>query len=429
MADAHKNFAYSTVATAPSPASSGTSLVIATGDGAKFPAAPFNATVWPVSAQPTTVNAEIVRVTAISTDTLTITRAQESSSARSIIVGDQIAATVTAKTLTDIESVTRLLPSGGNDSSAIQAALATGAALLGPGTFQIGTPLTIDSYQSLIGSGRATKLVAANGLNADLISLATTGTEWVTIGGLAIDGNYANNSSGNAITFNNNWPGAAQPPPFTLTDSHHRLYDLLIYHTAGDGIHFVGAANKGPRTAILDRVFVYKINGVGFSIQGSDSLLVNCESGHTGLQGFVIGPFGANTQLSNCKAFGAGDISTGYGFDITSSDTQMSNCSAQNNASHGYHIASDRFIAGNCLADTNGSASVHPVGFDIAGNRVYLSGCHAWDDGSGWQGYGLQIESTMDYIAVTGSTYANVSGSLNNLSAGTHIDTTQLKAW
>lgn len=104
MPDAHANFAYSTVATAPSPATTGTSLTVASGDGAKFPAPPFNATVWPASAQPLKSNAEIVRVTAIATDTLTITRTQESTTARSIGVGDQIAATITAKTVTDAES-------------------------------------------------------------------------------------------------------------------------------------------------------------------------------------------------------------------------------------------------------------------------------------------------------------------------------------
>jgi hypothetical protein len=103
LADAHKNFATSLVATAPSPASSGASLVVTAADGAKFPAVPFNATIWPASSQPTTANAEIVRVTNISTDTLTITRAQESSSARTVVIGDQIAATITAKTLTDVE--------------------------------------------------------------------------------------------------------------------------------------------------------------------------------------------------------------------------------------------------------------------------------------------------------------------------------------
>lgn len=112
--DAHKNFAYSTVATAPSPATSGTSLVVASGGGALFPAVPFNATIWPTAAQPTSTTAEIVRVTGISTDTLTITRAQESTSARTVVVGDQIAATVTVKTLTDLEAANNAITASGN---------------------------------------------------------------------------------------------------------------------------------------------------------------------------------------------------------------------------------------------------------------------------------------------------------------------------
>lgn len=103
MADAHKNFAYSLVATAPSPASSGTSLVVTAAEGAKFPATPFNATIWPTATQPLTTNAEIVTVTLVATDTLTIVRAQEGSSARTVVVGDQIAATITKKSLNDVE--------------------------------------------------------------------------------------------------------------------------------------------------------------------------------------------------------------------------------------------------------------------------------------------------------------------------------------
>ncbi len=102
--DAHKNLAYSTVATAPSPATSGASLVVQAGDGTAFPATPFNATVWAAGAPPLIATAEIVRVTNVSGDTLMITRAQEGTSARTVIVGDQIAATITAKTITDIEA-------------------------------------------------------------------------------------------------------------------------------------------------------------------------------------------------------------------------------------------------------------------------------------------------------------------------------------
>lgn len=105
MPDQHKNFAYSTVATAPSPATSGTSLTVAAGHGARFPAVPFNATVWPAGAQPTVDNAEIIRVTAIATDTFTIVRAQEGTTARAVVVGDQVAATITKKTMDDIEAI------------------------------------------------------------------------------------------------------------------------------------------------------------------------------------------------------------------------------------------------------------------------------------------------------------------------------------
>jgi len=104
--DAHKNLAIATVATPPSPASSGTSLTVAAGLGARFPAAPFNATIWPATAIPDPANAEVVRVTAVTGDGLTITRAQEATTARAIVAGDLIAATITAKTLTDLESGT-----------------------------------------------------------------------------------------------------------------------------------------------------------------------------------------------------------------------------------------------------------------------------------------------------------------------------------
>jgi hypothetical protein len=95
----YKNFAYSTVLTAPSPATSGTSLVVQSGDGAKFPAVPFNVTIWPTAAQPLVATAEIAECTAVSGDTLTIIRAQEGTSARTVVVGDQIGYNITAALL------------------------------------------------------------------------------------------------------------------------------------------------------------------------------------------------------------------------------------------------------------------------------------------------------------------------------------------
>lgn len=102
--DAHTNLAYAFVATAPSPATSGTSLIVTASYGATLGTPPFNMTVWASGVAPVTSNAEIVRVTAISTDTLTIIRAQEGTAARTIVIGDQIAVSQTAKTFTDIEN-------------------------------------------------------------------------------------------------------------------------------------------------------------------------------------------------------------------------------------------------------------------------------------------------------------------------------------
>ena len=100
--DAYTNLAVSVVATAPSPATSGTSLVVTAGHGTRFPTPPFNATVWPTGVLPDPTNAEIVRVTAIATDTLTITRAQEGTTARTILATDLIAATITKQLLDDL---------------------------------------------------------------------------------------------------------------------------------------------------------------------------------------------------------------------------------------------------------------------------------------------------------------------------------------
>ena len=102
--DAHANFASSLVVAPPVPPASGTTLTVTSGQGALFPAVPFNAIVLPAGTIPTPSNAEIVRVTNIAGDVLTITRAQEGTAARTILIGDFISNAITAKDITDIEA-------------------------------------------------------------------------------------------------------------------------------------------------------------------------------------------------------------------------------------------------------------------------------------------------------------------------------------
>lgn len=87
MAGNMKDYATGIVTTPPSPADSGTTLDLQTGQGARMPATPFLATVHPSSEYPTLDNAEKVQVTDVTGDTLTIVRAQGDTDAQSIDTG------------------------------------------------------------------------------------------------------------------------------------------------------------------------------------------------------------------------------------------------------------------------------------------------------------------------------------------------------
>src|ERR1035437_7263050 len=183
----HKNFAFSLVATAPSPASSGTSLIVTAGEGTVFPTAPFQVTIWPSGVRPTRANAEICQVTVVSTDTLTITRAQESSSARAIVIGDNIAATITVLSLTDIEA---LAP----NSSIVSTTGNITALALPTGTGALTIYLTNASLATIQGigagiSGQRLTLISQGAGQLDLANNNASGTTLGKLHNIATSGN------------------------------------------------------------------------------------------------------------------------------------------------------------------------------------------------------------------------------------------------
>lgn len=86
MAYSKKNLANSTLSAGI--ASGATSLTVQSGDGTNFPAVPFYATITPYGVLSSLANSEIVKVTAISTDTLTIVRGQRGTTAAAFVTGD-----------------------------------------------------------------------------------------------------------------------------------------------------------------------------------------------------------------------------------------------------------------------------------------------------------------------------------------------------
>ena len=192
MVDALKNFAYSLVATAPSPATSGTSLVVTSGQGTLFPAVPFDATVWPAGSQPTSTNAEIVRVTAVSTDTFTITRAQYGTTAQSIAIGYQIAQTIDANLLSQIigagpSNQTSSFTAAAGGQYVLTGSTASQTATLPSSTAVTGPPIDVTNNASVtwtVAAGSGTTL-NVNGTTGSLtlqpgtsITLILVGTVW-----------------------------------------------------------------------------------------------------------------------------------------------------------------------------------------------------------------------------------------------------------
>jgi len=102
--DAHNLFGYTTLGASAS--SAVTTITLASSAAFPDPASvgAYNAVIWPVNTKPVLGNAEVVRVTAKSGLTYTITRAQEGSTAFAFAAGDEIANAVTPKVLTDIET-------------------------------------------------------------------------------------------------------------------------------------------------------------------------------------------------------------------------------------------------------------------------------------------------------------------------------------
>lgn len=359
MVDAVANFAATTVATAPSPATSGTSLTVAAGAGALFPAAPFNVTVWPSGAQATAGTAEIVRVTAKASDTFTIVRAQEGSTARSVVVGDQVAQTVTAGLFSDIgklpgvvEYVTGLssLSTAGDANAALINAAITSAAVSGGlvgiplGTWFIGQ-LRMKSNVTLFGQSRtSTTLKAKASLNAPMVVLDTTTTVAVEIHDLAFDGNKANQTSGGGVSFNN----LVTTPDY---DANHRLFNLVIANTAGDGLAVTG--DRGQSQVMY--VFSNANSGRGFYSSGPDNQFYGCIAINSGLQGFHI--TGASNRLVSCKSFLSGfvDYTKGNGFAFENAPrVDAQDLEAQDNRFHGFNLVNTPDSNYQLRADRNG---------------------------------------------------------------------------
>lgn len=162
------NFADSDIVTTPSPASSGTTCVVTTGKGARFAGTalvPVPAVIWNITdfANPSDdTNHEIVTVTGVSTDTLTIVRAQEGTSAITAFTGGKTYRIVQGVTAGLLDGHVRA-QRGAYVTGIVSAADASQATFVLPaGTLRVGDLLRITEFwrksASTTGWQRSTKI-------------------------------------------------------------------------------------------------------------------------------------------------------------------------------------------------------------------------------------------------------------------------------
>lgn len=191
--DAYKNFAIGTLSTGIN--SSATSATLTTGHGARMPAVPYNAVIYnstdyaDAAAAYVAGAAEVVRVTAQSTDTLsTIVRAQESTSAVNLNTGGKtytIVAGLTAKFASDLPSYDMLSTLTGAEISVTTTTTLTISRMhVCSGTsadYTVTLPAASGNGGKFIGvrmSPGLTKFVTLDGNGSETIDLALNRVMW-----------------------------------------------------------------------------------------------------------------------------------------------------------------------------------------------------------------------------------------------------------
>ncbi len=294
-----KNNAKSTLATVGGINDTATAMDVQTGDGAKFPAAPFNVTLYTDSGGP--ANGEIVKVTSKGTgDNWTIVRAQESTTAQTWAQGTKVELLVSAKLLQDLDTAVNNLEKrvqvvvatdgsgdyntdGTADQTEINQAISDlpaggGIVLLKAGTYTINGNINIlKNNVTLRGEGKVTKIFLANSSNVDMVQVGngTTIANDCVVEDIFFDGNRANQTSLGALL---NIYGSAGTKALrnvirgcrfynALTDAVKLIYadkgivanNIFDENTGGSGLGFFSSSQSNNAN---ENVFIHNLYGV-----------------------------------------------------------------------------------------------------------------------------------------------------------------------
>jgi microcystin-dependent protein len=244
--------------------SGATTIALPAGAGAKFPT--LGAGDWcPATIVDSSANREIVRVTAIVGDSLTVTRGQENTVARSFLAGDRIDLRLTAAAIADIQASIAAL----NTLAATLAPL-NNAALTGAPTAP--TPAATDDSTAIATTDFVVNAIAAGvtktgdvyaGVPSGTVVLTVKQTApagWLmfadqTIGDAASGATYANNDALNIFT-----------DLYALADA-----DAPIFTSTGAAATRAAVGNAATAWAANVRMSLPKVLGRALAVSGAGS--------------------------------------------------------------------------------------------------------------------------------------------------------------
>lgn len=305
---------------------------------------------------------------------------------------------------------------GTNATASIQAALdaaaSDGFAVHVPaGTYNVDA-LSVPSGVRLFGDGRKTKLLLRNSQNSPVIELDTASTEMVQIHDLWVDGNRANQSSGQPAISLSNSGGS-----FTFADPAHTIERVLVTSSKGAGLSF----GTDVRACHLSAVDVRNCDGHGFlfTANATDNVLTSCIAASCGGSGFRFA--GANQRAVGCK----GSYNTSHGFHIVASRTTLSGCEGQDNDGSGFVLGDGSTTVEHCsvvgvIADSNVDTGVFVNGAAVGFNRIDATCFERGGDGKG-QDYGFRFAGSPTDNMVTGVAEGNLTADVQGTRTGNDI--------
>lgn len=334
----------------------------------------------------------------------------------------------------------------GNADAQINAAITAlpaggGTVYLMEGTYTIDTTIALNTKTRLIGAGPGTIIKLKNGINANFDAITISSKHEVVIRDITVDGNKANNSSGNqdgiyAFASGSATQSGVSISYVTVTNfrnhgiditngKSHKVTNSSIFSNSVDGVYLNGATEVtisdntissntqygiqalGDSSLINDNTM--RANGQGIWVQGASYLTI---SGND-----IIGSTETNTG-AGINLWSAGDhnlitsnnVSGGalYGIAVrTNSDhTTVTGNAISQNAAEGIFFtgSSDAVVSNNKLHDNGGTGSADSI--EIAGAASSIAVMNNTITDTAGTGYAIRIAGTATNNALSGNVYS-----------------------